>query len=328
MTLPGPVLIVGGYGYRNVGDEAILAGLLASLDRPDVTVVSRDPRRTEAVHEVRSVGVADAPLALIRHRSLVIGGGGLFGRHMGRLGRLLPAFGALATVGRRVMVTGIGLDHDLPPSTQRAVAALLRRAASVTVRDLESSRIAAAWGVPATVAPDLSAHLRVSPPEVGTRLLRDAGVRAGRPIVGLALTDVEPRLTDAVVHAAEAAMDRLPEVEFCFIPMSRHPSIGHHDDRRLAARLQVVQPRLRVLDAEHPADVLSVYARLSAAVVMRYHGLLFAERGGVPIVPIPYAEKCDHWLAERGIPPVAPTGEAVVAALSDALAPTARSIAS
>lgn len=328
MTLSGPILVVGGYGYRNVGDEAILAGLLAQLDRPDVTVVSRDPRGTASLHDVPSIGIAAAPLALTRHRSLVVGGGGLFGRHMGRLGRLLPAFGSFASTGRRVVVTGIGLDRNLSPSTQRMVAGLLRRAASVTVRDLESSQIAAAWGVPAAVAPDLSAHMAASPPKVGTRLLREAGVHPGRPVVGLALTDVEPALTDDVLRAAEAAMAQLPGVDFCFIPMSRHPSVRQHDDRGLAERLRARQPRLRMLDAEHPADVLSAYARLSAAVVMRYHGLLFAERGGVPIVPIPYAEKCEHWLAERGIPAVAPTGEALVAALTAALATHTRSVAS
>ena len=293
-----------------------------------MTVVSRDPRATAALHDVRSIGVAAAPLALAGHRSLVIGGGGLFGRHMGRLGRLLPAFGSLASVGRRVIVTGIGLDHDLPPSSRHAVAGLLRRADSVTVRDLESCRIAAAWGVPAVVAPDLSAHMAGSSPEVGTRLLREAGVQPGRAVVGLALTDVERGLTDAVLRATDAAMTQLSDVDFCFIPMSRHPSVGHHDDRQLAERLRALQPRLSVLDAEHPADVLSACGRLSAAVVMRYHGLLFAERGDVPIVPIPYAEKCEHWLAERGIPAVAPAGHALVAAISAALATPVRSLAS
>jgi polysaccharide pyruvyl transferase WcaK-like protein len=292
-----------------------------------VTVVSRDPRATTSLHDVRSIGVAAAPLALAGHRSLVIGGGGLFGRHMGRLGRLLPAFGSLASVGRRVIVTGIGLDHDLPPSSRRAVAGLLRRADSVTVRDLESSRISATWGVPAVVAPDLSAHMAASPPEVGTRLLREAGVEPGRPVVGLALTDVERGLTDAILRVTESAMTQLPDVDFCFFPMSRHPSVGHHDDRQLAERLRARQPRLHVLESEHPADVLSAYARLSAAVVMRYHGLLFAERGNVPIVPIPYAEKCEHWLAERGIPAVAPTGVAFVGALTAALATPVRSVA-
>ena len=37
MSLRDPVLIVGGYGYRNVGDEAILAGQLRRLAGHRVT---------------------------------------------------------------------------------------------------------------------------------------------------------------------------------------------------------------------------------------------------------------------------------------------------
>jgi polysaccharide pyruvyl transferase WcaK-like protein len=51
MRLPAkPLLIVGGYGYRNAGDEAILAGLLEVTGRDGVTVVSRSPAETAASH--------------------------------------------------------------------------------------------------------------------------------------------------------------------------------------------------------------------------------------------------------------------------------------
>jgi hypothetical protein len=60
---------------------------------------------------------------------------------------------------------------------------------------------------------------------------------------------------------------------------------------------------------------------------MRYHSLLFAERAGIAVLPIPYAPKCDRWLAERGLVPLAPTaealGQAVASALGERLAWTA-----
>lgn len=81
----GPTLVVGGYGYRNAGDEAILGGLLRLIGRGEVTVVSRAPAETAATHGVRSIGLSEAPLAVRAHRGIVIGGGGLFGRDMGGL---------------------------------------------------------------------------------------------------------------------------------------------------------------------------------------------------------------------------------------------------
>ena len=86
--LPEPILVVGGYGYRNVGDEAILASLLRTLQGRHVTVISRLPAETAAMHEVRAVPITAAAGELLSHRTLVIGGGGLFGADMGLVGRL------------------------------------------------------------------------------------------------------------------------------------------------------------------------------------------------------------------------------------------------
>jgi polysaccharide pyruvyl transferase WcaK-like protein len=34
---------------------------------------------------------------------------------------------------------------------------------------------------------------------------------------------------------------------------------------------------------------------------MRYHSLLFADRAGTPIIPLPYAPKCEAWVDEHGL---------------------------
>ena len=54
---------------------------------------------------------------------------------------------------------------------------------------------------------------------------------------------------------------------------------------------------------------------MHAAVCMRFHSLLFAERAGTPIVPITYASKCSTWLAERNMSSVEPDGKALHAAM-------------
>jgi polysaccharide pyruvyl transferase WcaK-like protein len=324
--LPDPVLVVGAYGYRNMGDEAILSGLLAKLEGHSVTVVSRNPAETRRLHGVSAIGIRSAAAALRSHASVVIGGGGLFGRDMGRIGRLLPAYGIVAAgLGRTVVVEGVDIDERLPLSGRLLVPSLMRHAARVTVRDRRSAAIVEGWGVPAHVAPDLSSWMPVADPERGRRLLQDAGVDLSRPVVGLALTALEPTLTDAVIAAACASLDALPEAQFCFIPMSRHPSVSAHDDMRLAARIRDARPRLTILDGDpHPAEVLAAIAELSAIVAMRYHAMLFAARTGVPLVPLAYAEKNVRWLEERGVRAEQAEPAPVTAALRTALAGDAR----
>jgi polysaccharide pyruvyl transferase WcaK-like protein len=68
-----------------------------------------------------------------------------------------------------------------------------------------------------------------------------------------------------------------------------------------------------------PAPVLSAFRSLDLVVGMRFHSLLFAERAGVPIVPVAYASKCAAWLESRGIVGVEPTEEALYAAVAGLL---------
>jgi polysaccharide pyruvyl transferase WcaK-like protein len=325
--LARPVLVVGGYGYGNVGDEAILAGLLERLEDKRVTVVSRDPEGTRRLHRVDAIGIGRAAGALRRHRAVIIGGGGLFGRDMGAIGRLLPAFGLMAAaLGREVLVEGVDLDASLSPSARLLVPALMRRAAHISVRDSGSIRVLRDLGVSADLAPDLSSWMPAAPVSSGRALLRAAGIDTSRPVVGLALTGVQPAAGEDALRAVAGAMEAMPDVQFVFVPMSRHPSVAAHDDLVLARHLRARRPRLAVVgEAPHPSVVLAAFTQLTAVVAMRYHAMLFADRAGVPLVSMAYAEKTGRWLADRGRSPVPARTPDVLAALRDALIRDGRS---
>jgi polysaccharide pyruvyl transferase WcaK-like protein len=315
---PDLILVIGGYGYRNAGDEAILSGLLQLLGHDSVTVVSRMPAETATRHGVRSVGVLGAITALRTHDRVVIGGGGLFGRDMGWLGRALPLFGLVAVaLGHEVSLLGVEIDEDVGGLSGRLVRSLARHAASVVVRDDASAALLAQHGVDAHVQPDLSALVRPASRHEGRDVLRRAGFEpARRPVVGLCLTAVNGDIVGQVEAAVLALADALPDVDFALIPMSRHPFVEAHNDEIFAARLAAQRPRLRILPpVDDAAGLLAVFEALSGAVCMRYHSLLFAERAGIPFVPVAYALKCRRWLAEPGLVPAEPTVQAMLAGL-------------
>jgi polysaccharide pyruvyl transferase WcaK-like protein len=323
--LPEPILIVGAYGYRNAGDEAILAGLLAELDGARLTVVSRRPAETAAMHAVRTVGIGGAVAALPRHRSVLIGGGGLFGRDLGGLGRLVAPFGLAAVAARRsVAISGVGVDTRLPRVTAAALRRLAPHLAGFTVRDAPSAANLAAIGVEATVGRDLSSALEPAPGTVVPSMLAGAGLDPTLPTVGLCLTALGRGPDEARVQALQTAVRQLTEdfagIQFCFVPMSQHPYAAAHDDLRLGHRLRAAVPRLAILEGiHHPARLLALFGNLAAVVGMRYHSLLFAERAGVPLIALPYAEKCRSWLDERHLEATPTTGPALARALGVAL---------
>jgi polysaccharide pyruvyl transferase WcaK-like protein len=313
---PKPLLVVGGYGYRNSGDEAILAGLLELIGRDGVTVVSRAPAETAALHDVPTVSIAQAPLALRWHRGVVIGGGGLFGRDMGRLGELLPLAGLLAEwSGREVALIGIGVDRDMPPIASRLLGALARRASLVVVRDAASRSILEGLSVEAVIRPDLSSVVPSAGRAAGVRQLTTVGLAPDRrPVVGLCVTAVNPAVATGLERVIDALVGRLPEIDFCLLPMSQHPFVERHNDAIFASGLMARQPRLRLLmPPDDPGQLLGLFEAFDAALCVRYHSLLFAERAGIPIIPIAYAEKCRHWLAERSMAAVVLEPAAIVA---------------
>jgi len=69
-------LIIGAYGYGNLGDEAILDGLLEIFGRENTTVMSYDPKETQTLHNVRAISQGDLSEDYDR---IIIGGGALLG---------------------------------------------------------------------------------------------------------------------------------------------------------------------------------------------------------------------------------------------------------
>lgn len=317
------VLVLGGYGIRNTGDEAILAGLLTRLGRDRVTVISRDPAETSRMHGVRAIPMSRALPELRRHDALLIGGGGLFSKDMGVFGQLIPAFGLFAgRLGLRVSIEGAGVDAATPMLVRTTLPLLARRCTTVRVRDLESANLLKEQGVDSVVAPDLSSFMPASDPPAEFMRFRDAA--AGRPIVGLCLNAVRPELTGRLASVIPEVVNALPDVEFCFIPMSQHPAVSSQNDLEFAARLTRSAPRLRVVEGWHrPEALLGMFPYLSAAICLRFHSLLFARRAGIPIVAYPYAAKAARWLQEEGIKPVELSAEGIATALERCREPVA-----
>ena len=322
LTSRSRVLVLGGYGVRNVGDEAILAGLLNQLGSVRaVTVVSRGPAETTAMHGVRAVSPAGALAALLRCDALLVGGGGMFSSDTGPFGRFIPLFCRLAMLrGIPVALHGVGVYASTPAHLLKSLASLAPRLASFTVRDAASARLLESIGVTAQQIADLSQSMAPAGRSEARAVLTAARLDLERPIVGLCPTEINARVAAYIETAVPALCRALPEVQFCVIPISQHQTNPRHDDAAFGHRLQESTPSLKVLEGVyHPAVVLAVFGELSAAVCVRYHSHLFAERAGVPVISIPYSEKCYGWLEETGVTGIDCEGDSLEKAVVEAL---------
>ena len=321
---PPDALIIGHYGFRNLGDEAILAGMLSLLREtfPDGRwmVASGDPEDTRQRHGVLAVDRTDVPLLLseaYRSRMVIVGGGGLLSdqwgfrpehvlsRDAGDIpGYLGPALAA-AAVGRPVVVWGVGVGPFGGRRSHRWVKALAEIASDFTVRteedraelesiDIHTSLVTGdpAWLMKATDLPaDLAGTLSDLP----------------RPIVGVAPRSwgsepIQANREQMIAESLDAFCAKIGG-SVVFVPMQELGG-DEFDDRRCCQRIvdlmntpntHIVPPGLG------PGQIIKAFGRCELALNMRLHGTILAALGGTPSVSVSYDPKVARLAGELGL---------------------------
>ncbi|MEV4243312.1 polysaccharide pyruvyl transferase family protein [Streptosporangium canum] len=311
----GPTIgLLGSYGGRNVGDEAILTSILSSIrkGRPDATTVvfSRSPEHTRIHHEGVDVvgweGVSREPASQIVGRLdvLVLGGGGILydteARRYLRLVRLAQE--------QNVPVFTYALGAG--PLTDRLDCMMVREtltaATTITVRDEESRLVLEEAGVMSTITVTADPALLLEQEEFGHDLLRAEGVPEGELLVGMSVREPgraaehldSQGYHELLAHVGDFLVRRL-DAYVVFVPMERD------DIRHSHAVLSHMSSadHCRVLHGNYrPRQILGLVRHLDLVVGMRLHFLIFAALQGVPLLPLPYAGKVFDFAQQLGAP--------------------------
>jgi polysaccharide pyruvyl transferase CsaB len=285
------LLLSGYYGFGNIGDEAILAGILGYLQsRHKVTVLSDNPKATTNLHNVRATHrYFGAPKALFECDAFVSGGGGLlqdvtsrrsliyylglirWARHLGKpTATFGQSIGPLSSQGLRAVKNGL---RDIP----------------IAVRDVQSRELLAEVGIEAELAADPALLLsnlpavaitKKSPPRGGPILLIP---RAGHPD----LTDVLAAI------ATTLAADAIP-----LATMALHSKQDDHELTRLCSKV----PSLERWSAQDPLGALSKISSAGFVISVRLHGLVLAAVAGRGFAGLVYDPKVAGFLSEVGAP--------------------------
>lgn len=218
------ILICGFYGHHNLGDEAMLAGMLCLLEtclgqdyRDQITVYSNDPEDTATGHGVATlpnrfprrrreqwVKWATHTLALWQHQVFILGGGDLLRDSPTRdvastwLQPLQRAIG----LGCRTSVLGISVGNVWKPQTKTAIARTLNQVDLIAVRDQCSQVRLQHMGVvrPVHVTSDLALHMTSIP-------LKS---KSQPPSVAATLNSLNPNVAISV----RSLTGRLPDIDY------------------------------------------------------------------------------------------------------------------
>jgi len=293
------IVLSGYYGSGNIGDEAVLAGILAGLREAGlsarVTVISADPERTIREHAGVQAIPRMAPCAitraLLRADLFLSGGGSLFQDVTSARSPYyyLTVLRLAQILRRKTMIYAQGVGPLQRPAIRAAIAKAFNRASAITVRDQDSSALLREIGVTREAQVCADPSFLVEPDlDAADRIISDAGL-TGRDIVGIALRPW-PGHDEWLADAARDITALCAEIgaQPAFIPM-QEPDDAVFGDASATLR-----------HGGDPRVAKGLIARCRMIVGMRLHALIFAAAAGVPFVPIAYDPKVSSFAADAG----------------------------
>jgi polysaccharide pyruvyl transferase CsaB len=312
------VVLSGYYGFGNLGDEAVLAAMLAAL-RPRLphasfTVLSGDPSSTERQHAVTAVPrFGSAGLRALSGADLFISGGGSLIQDATSVRSAMYYLGVLQTgrmLARRAMIYAQGIG----PIRRRWLRTLTGRVCNgidlVTVRDDDSRQLLQECGVrrPVEVVADPVFALAAAPPERAAALL---GPPTG-PRIGVAL---RPWGDGGYIAPLLAALRVLrDQVGAEIVVLVFHPAKDEALSARVARELSG-----RMIAGVAPGDMLAVVGSLDLVVAARLHALICAVAAGVAPVGLIYDPKVDALARRIGVGTLLPVRSLSAASAAEVL---------
>ena len=303
--------ISGSYGGMNLGDEAILEGVLGGLRaslEAEVIVFSLNPADTLARHPVEQ---AINPRSLTRKEIapvigsldlLILGGGGIL--YDADAPTYLREVGLATDLGVPVLLYAISAGPLTTEASRRAVREALNasEAIAITVRDRESCRLLDDVGVRSEVRLTADPAFLLEPEPLSAAVLEAEGVDFSRDLVGFSVREPGPAAPnidpdeyhEMLANAADFLIERF-DAEVLFVPMEKidvrhsHAVVAH---MRNAERAEILRRRYS------PRQILDLMGRFEFVVGMRLHFLIFAALRGVPFAPLPYGSKVSGLLED------------------------------
>ena len=316
---PVRIGISGSYGGMNLGDEAILSGIVSQLRATvpaEITVFTRDVRDTLARHPVdRAVPIrmltrAELAPEIRRLDLFVLGGGGILYDREAEV-YLREVFVA-HELGVPVMLYAISAGPLVTAASMHAVKAALDRVQLITVRDRPALRLLEDLGVTRPIHLTADPAFLLSPEPLPRDRLAAEGVDFDRHLVGFSVREPGPAAPDIdpddyyslLANAADFVVERY-DADVVFVAMETTDVTHSHG---VVAHMKNAQ-RAEVLRRRYPAgQVLDLLGTFDFAIGMRLHFLIFAALRGTPFAALPYASKVTGLLEDLGME-VPPLGE-------------------
>ena len=320
---PLRIAISGSYGGMNLGDEAILEGILGQLRATlsaDITILSRNPSDTLARHRVegaiaaRSMTRREMAEELRQFDLLILGGGGILYDHDAE--EYMREVFLANELNVPVFVYAISAGPLTRHTARQAVRDGLNGSPTtvITVRDRLGYRLLEDVGVSQEIHLTADPAFLLEKEELPADSLRAQGVDVSRRLVGFSVREPGPAAPDIdpddyyqlLANAADFIVKRY-DADVVFVPLERTDVQHSH---AVVAHMQRAEKAEIVRRQFSPRQLIDLMGRFEFAVGMRLHFCIFSALSGTPFTALPYASKVTGLLEDLEIemPPLGSIG--------------------
>lgn len=279
------LLVAGYFGCGNLGDDAILKGLLCALGelapKVEAEVLSGSPRRDRRRLGLRTYGRKNPfaiLVALLRADVLLLGGGSLLQSRTSRrsLGYYLGLLCFARLLGRPTVLLAAGLGPFCAERDVRAVRRALRRVTYLSLRDEGSRRFLLTGGVsPARVHRSADLALLLPKPESSSSA---SSPEKGRTLA-LLLRAAEEGGDPLRLSAEVAAFCRERGLRLLLLPLDVRRDLS-------LCRAAAKETGGELFVAFYPEELAARLSCVTACVTLRLHGLILASLAGLPALAL------------------------------------------
>lgn len=299
------VFLVGNFGNGNLGDEILLYSITRDINKVSrvVYVVGRD-KALIAVKDKDLVPVTptsvEGIIAFFKSNIIVFGPGGLFGKDIGPVARLIPFAAVISKLlGKKVIFYGFGIYKNTSQFTQYILPKVLNHVDSVTVRDQHSFDL---------LKPKLQKgklKLIADPAFLleNSSILKSQKTRDNQYKIGVSLRYLEDtKEREVLVSSLSQAFLKLNTRKIRVVPLNFYiePKVvsikrSHPSDSEMINLLRKsIKEKIEIEDNDEDLNIDSIfkkYKTLDYVIAMRLHSQILAILNHIPLFSIGYSPK-------------------------------------
>ncbi len=305
----GDVIISGYYGYNNMGDDSLLASMIASLKKREpnirITVLSKRPSETRRLFGVASINRFNPLSLFIAMRSaklLISGGGSLLQNETSNrsLNYYISIIKLAKMMGLKVAVYASGIGPVHGDKFRERTRQALESADSITLRESSSLEEIRAMNVKnpnVSVTADPVFAMDTPDGDWINYIMKHREIPAGKRYFAVSLRSWHSSSEDFEAKIATfcKAVSEKYNMTPLFIPLQISRDLAICEQMALLCNGILV----RDLTASEFTGIIS---NTQFVLGMRLHSLIYTARAGVPFIGLSYDPKINALAKELDIP--------------------------